>query len=42
MFITRCRPLKGRSIPNGVLENEDSMVQTCRKINVHVVNTDLC
>ena len=28
-----------RSIPDVVLKNEDSMVQTCGSINVHVVNT---
>ena len=24
------------------LNNEGSMVQTCQKINVHVINTDIC
>ena len=28
-----------RCIPDVVLKNEDLMVQTCRSINVHVVNT---
>ena len=28
-----------RRIPNVVLKNEGPMVQTCRNINVHVVNT---
>ena len=27
--------------PDVVLKNEGSMVQTCRNINVHVVNTDI-
>ena len=40
---TRCRPPKGqRCIPDVVLKNEGSVVQTCRNINVHVVNTDKC
>ena len=29
-------------IPDVVLKNEGSIVQTCRKTNVHVVNTDIC
>ena len=33
MFPTLC-------IPDVVLRNEGSMVQTCRNIDVHVVNTD--
>ena len=42
-LITRCQPLKGRQcIPNVVFKNEGSMVPACRKINVHVVNTDIC
>ena len=39
---TRCRPPKGRRCPDVVLKNEGSMVQACRNINVHVVNTDIC
>ena len=40
---TRRRPPTGRRcIPDVVLKNEGSMVQTCRNINVHVVNTDTC
>ena len=31
-----------RCIPDAALKNEFSMVQTCRSINVHVVNTDIC
>ena len=27
--------------PDVVLKNEGSMVQTCRNIKVHVVNTDI-
>ena len=39
---TRCRPSKERQcIPDVVLKNEGSMVKTCRKINVHAVNTDI-
>ena len=42
-YQTRCRPSKGRRcIPDDVLKNEGSMVQTCQNINVHVVNTDIC
>ena len=34
---TKCQPAKGqRCIPDVVLKNEGSMVQTCRKINEHV------
>ena len=40
---TRCRPSKGRRcIPDVVLKNEGSMVQTFQNINVHAVNTDIC
>ena len=40
---TRCRPSKGRRcIPDVVLKNEGSIMQICRNINVHVVNTDTC
>ena len=40
---TKCRPSKERRCnPDGVLKNEGSMMQTCRSINVHVVNTDIC
>ena len=40
---TRCRPSKRRRcIPDVVLKNEGSMVQTYRNINGHVVNTDIC
>ena len=36
----RCRPSMGRRcIPDVALKNQGSMVQTCRNINVHVVNT---
>ena len=28
--------------PDAVIKDEDSMVQTCRNINVHIVNTDIC
>ena len=39
---TGCRPSKGRRcIPDVILKNEGSMVQSCRNINVHVVNTDI-
>ena len=39
---TRCRPSKGRRcIPEVVFKNEGSMVQTCRKINVHLVITNI-
>ena len=42
-LITRCRPSKRRQcIPEVVLKNQGSIMQTCRKINVHVVNTDIC
>ena len=30
-----------RGISDVVLKNESPMVQTCRNINVHVVNTDI-
>ena len=40
--LTRCGPSKGRRcIPDAALKNEGPMVQTCRNINVHVVNTDM-
>ena len=39
-YITRCRPSKGRRcIPDSVLKNEGSMMQTYQTINVHA-NTD--
>ena len=28
--------------PDVFLKNEGLLVQTCRNINVHVVNTDIC
>ena len=38
---TRCRPSMGRQcIPVVELKNEGPMEQTCRSINVHVVNTN--
>ena len=40
-YQTRCRPSKGRRcVPDVVLKNDGSMMQTCN-INVHVVNTDI-
>ena len=40
---TRCRPSMGRRcIPNVILKNKGSMMQTCRNINEHVVYTDIC
>ena len=43
LYQTRCRPSRERRcIPDVVLKNEGSMVQTCLNINVHVVNTDIC
>ena len=42
-MITRRRPSMGqRCIPDVALNNEGTMMQTCRNINVHVVNTDIC
>ena len=43
MIKNRCQPTKGRRcIPDVVLKNEGSMMQTCRNINVHEVTTDKC
>ena len=39
--ITKGQPLKGRRCIPNVFKNEDSMVQTCQNINVHVINTDI-
>ena len=40
---TRCRSSMGRrGIADVALNNEGSMMQSCRNINVHVVNTDIC
>ena len=39
-FLTRCQRSMGqRYIPDVVLKNEGTMVQTCQNINTHVVNT---